>query len=365
MKRLTKVLILCLGIAGLRAADLASASAPGLSTPIIHCSWAMVSVSDDDTFLYGPDDTTSPALIESEAACKSDSTRVALQADGAQGLLHLKGNNPQLRNLELWAAVSNSSNDAFGTSEGTVSWTIHTPDGQELTRVDQPQRSCAGVDQPGPMWITAAKGFASSGSGAFSLTTVTNESGTGLWQACRQGQLRVFSARTTLPANAPCGMYSVSTTANSGVAATTLRYGIDVLCPASAVMDTANIHWNVEPGGTAVVQGDLDPTTSDHPTITNTGDGPVQIGLEFTPLRRADMSDTIAQFGAMVVPKTGPASGLSRLAGNTLGWIPGPASVLCPGKSMPINLVITAPVDLPSGEYSGSVRVLARAGGRC
>jgi hypothetical protein len=365
MKRITKILILLLGVVGLRAANSASAVEPQRRNPVIHCSWAMVSVSDDDTFQYGRDDATSPALIESQAACKSDSTQVALQADGAQGLLHLNGNNPQLRQLELWAAVSHPSNDSFGTSEGMVSWTIFAPNGQELTRVDQSNRSCGGVDQPGPMWMTAASGFTSSGSGAFSLTTVTNESGTGLWQACRQGQLRVFSARTTLPANAPCGTYSVSTTAAVGVADTTLHYGMDVLCPASAVMDTTSVHWNVEPGGTAVVRGDLDSATSDHPTITNTGDGPVQIGLEFTPLRRADHSDTIAQFGAMVVPKTGLASGLSRLAGSTIGWIPGPASVLCPGDSMPINLVITAPIDLAPGEYSGSVRVLARAGGRC
>ena len=359
------LLVLLLASVGFRTANAQNTEALQPSMPVIHCSWAMASVGATGTFEYGPDDNTSTALIDSDAACKPDQNQIVLQADGVQGLLHLQGNNPNLRDIELWSAVSNPANDAFGTTEGTVSWIIYKPDGQELGRVNQSQRSCAGVTEPGPMWTTAADGYSSSGSGAFSLTTVANSSGTGLWQACRQGQVRIFSARTTLPVNAPCGTYSVSTLATVGVATTTLRYGIDVLCPVSAALDTVNVHWTVEPGGTAVVKGDLDPSTDDHPTITNNGDGPVQVGLTFTPLRRSDMADSIAQFGAMVVPKTGSATGLSSLDANTDGWIPGPGSVLCPGQSMPINLVITAPADLPFGEYSGSVRVLARAGGRC
>jgi hypothetical protein len=362
---------LCMGIAGLlvasgfRTLGPAEASAPNPQAPIIHCSWALANVGTIDTFEYGPDDNTSTALLESEAACKGTETNVVSQTENAQGLLHLQGNNPKPRAIELWAAVSNPTSDAFGTGEGTVAWIVYKPNGQELARVGQPVRSCAGADEPGPMWKTAATAYSYSGTGAFAAATVSNPSGTGLWQACRQGQIRIFSARTMLPADSPCGTYSVATQATLGAQTTTLTYGIDVLCPVSVLLDTANIHWNVEPGGSAVVQGDADPTTTNSPTITNNGDGPVQVGLAFTPLRRSDMSDAIAEFGAMLVPKSGVVSGLSRLAANTDGWIPGLSSVICPGKSIPINLVVHAPADLAPGEYSGSVRVLARAGGRC
>jgi hypothetical protein len=363
--RVSLVVAVLLAASGFRTLGNAQAVAPTSPAPVIHCSWAMVNVGTTDTFEYGPDDNTSTALLESEAACKGEPTTIASQTENAQGLLHLQGNNPKRRDIELWAAVSNPTSDAFGTGEGTVSWIVYKPNGQELARAGQPIRSCAGVDEPGLMWKTAATAYSYSGTGAFAATTVSNASGTGLWQACRQGQIRIFSARTALPPDSPCGTYSITTLATVEAKTTKLTYGIDVLCPVSVFLDTANVHWNVEPGGSAVVQGDGDPTTTDSPTITNNGEGPVQVGLAFTPLKRSDLSDSIAEFGAMLVPKTGSVTGLSRLAANTDGWIPGLSSVICPGKSMPINLVVHAPADLAPGEYSGSVRVLARAGGRC
>lgn len=364
-RRATLALALLFVLSGFPTLSTAQAASLDLQAPVIHCAWAMANVRTNGTFEYGPDDNTSTALLDSEAACKGDASTIASQAENTQGLLHLQGNNPTSRGIELWAAVSNPTSDAFGTGEGTVSWIIYKPDGQELAQVGQPTRSCAGEDEPGLMWKTASTAYSYSGTGAFADSAVSNQSGTGLWQACRQGQIRIFSARTALPPNSPCGVYSVSTVASVETKTTKLSYGIDVLCPVSVLLDTQNVHWNVESGGSAVVQGDADPATTDSPTITNNGDGPVQVGLAFTPLRRSDLSDSIAEFGAMLVPKTGSVTGLSRLAANTDGWIPGLSSVICPGKSMPINLVVHAPVDLAPGEYSGSVRVLARAGGRC
>ncbi len=365
VRRVSLVVVGLLAANGSRALDLAQAVGPSSAAPVIHCSWAMANVGTNDAFEYGQDDNTPTALLDSDAACRSNATSIAVQADHVQGLLHLQGSNPKRRDIELWAAVSNPTSDAFGNGEGTVSWIVYKPNGQELARVGQPVKSCGGIDEPGLMWKTAATAYSYSGTGAFAATTVSNAFGTGLWQACRQGQVRIFSARTEFPPDSPCGTYEVSTLATIDAKTTTLTYGIDVLCPVSVLLDTANVHWNVEPGGSAVVEGDADPTTISSPTITNNGDGPVQVGLAFTPLRRADLSDSIAEFGAMLVPKTGAVTGLSRLAANTDGWIPGLSSVVCPGKSIPINLVVHAPVDLAPGEYSGSVRVLARAGGRC
>jgi hypothetical protein len=364
-QRVCMAIAMLLAIRELQTLSTAHAVVLDPQAPVIHCSWAMVNVGITDTFEYGPDDNTSTALLDSDAACKGSETTLASQTANAQGLLHLQGSDPKPRDLELWAAVRSPLSDAFGTGDGTVSWIVLKPNGEELARVGQPIRSCAGADEPGLMWQVAATAYSYSGTGAFAATTVSNASGTGLWQACRQGQVRIFSARTTLPPNSPCGTYSISTLATVDTKTTTLTYGIDVLCPVSVFLDSSNVHWDVEPGGSAVVLGDADPTTTDSPTITNNGDGPVQVGLAFTPLRRSDMSDSIAEFGAMLVPKTGSVTGLSRLAANTDGWIPGLSSVICPGKSMPINLVVHAPVDLAAGEYSGSVRVLARAGGRC
>jgi hypothetical protein len=359
-------IVLLLVAFGLRTVGVAEATGIDQQTvPAIHCAWAMANAGTSDTFEYGPEDNTSTAMIESEAACKLDPLRIASQVENSQGLLHVQGTNPNQREIELWAAVSHPSSDAFGIGLGSVSWTVHKPNGDVLAQVERSVRTCAGDDAPGQMWNTAATAYSHSGSGAFAMTTVSNATGTGLWQACRQGQIRVFSARTTLPANAPCGSYSIRTTATVDTAKTTLDYGIDVLCPVSAILDAVNVHWDVSPGGTAVVRGDLDPTTTNSPTVTNNGDRPVQVGLIFSALIRPDMSDSIAEFGATVLGKDGSLAGAPRLDANEEGWISGPSSVLCPGKSMPINLVVHAPVDLAPGEYSGSVRVLARAGGRC
>jgi hypothetical protein len=350
---------------GLQSTTDASASRLDRQIPAIHCAWAMANTSATDTFEYGPDDNTSTSLLGTEPACKLDPLHIAVQAMNAPGMLVLQGSNPKPREIELWAAVSQPNGDAFASGLGKVSWTVLKPNGDLLEKVENPIRTCAGTSAPGPMWDTVATAYSYSGTGAFSSSTVSNETGTGLWQACRQGQIRIFSARAMLPANAPCGSYSITTLAAVQENTSTLEYEIEVLCPVSARMDASDIHWDVTPGGTAIVRGDLDPSTSDSPTITNHGDRPIQVGVVFSALRRSDLSDSIAEFGATVQGRNGSLEGLPRLAANTDGWMPGLASVVCPGKSIPINLVVHAPIDLAPGEYSGSVRVLARAGGRC
>ena len=267
------------------------------------------------------------------------------------------------REIEFWAAVSHPSSDAFATENGAVHWTVFSPDGSVVGQVLPTGRSCAGTTAPGPMWAAASNG--PNGLGVFAAATVENPEGTGLWQSCRQGRIRMFFGRLTLASGSPCGSYQVATTATVEGKSAVLRYGFEVICPTRAVLDATDVHWDVSPGGVAQLIGDLDPSTVGAPTVTNDGPNPVQIGLIFTPLKRAESSwaPAIAEFGSLLA--TGEGSALSRVAADTPQWFSGPASIVCPGASVRLNLTVYAPVDLPLGEYAGNVRLLSRAGGRC
>lgn len=336
------------------------------AAPTIHCAWVLPSVGNATTFAYGPDDDATSVRLAGNPCALNEG--VAFQPNGAPGLTHIvvdPNNDGSGREIELWAAVSHPTSDAFGSGAGSVAWSVRRPDGSLLAEVAPTGRSCAGAASPGPMWDAASA--SATGSGVFVAATVRNDEGTGLWQACRQGRVRMFSGRLTLASGAACGAYSVTTTATVANKSSTLKYGFDVLCPTDVVLDAVTIHWDVTPGGTGVLNGDQDPTTGSAPTVTNNGPNPVQIGLVFTPLRRADavVNDAIAEFGAVLAPPTTLRAGLPRIVAGETVWFSGPASVVCPGKSVRMNLMVHAPVDLALGQYEGRVRVLARAGGRC
>ena len=218
-------------------AAVAAPAAP--EAPVIHCAWALASVGTSATFEYGPDDDTTTPLFGAGAPCASDPTGVASQPTGAQGMLHVQPNPTAPRELELWAAVSYPTSDAFASGDGAVAWIIHRPNGRELARVEPTGRSCAGTTAPGPMWTAAST--TDSGTGAFSMETVTNVAGSGLWQACRQGQIRAFFGRLSLPADAACGSYPVTTSATVDGETSTLDYSIEVLCPLMVNLDTTEI----------------------------------------------------------------------------------------------------------------------------
>jgi hypothetical protein len=370
-------------------------------SPTIHCSWALAddpgssdsrrgnvgnadNAGDAKSIVVERKPTDTPATDSAEfdeagrqEVCFGDPVRLAPQGGKPPVLVQLKGADSGERNVELFAAVSYPSSDAFGPDQfenegresaiGRLSWTVKGPDGASFGRVTNPTPSCGGTEKPGPMWREAAhperegKRDDPSRRGLFSMDVVTNASGTGLWQACRQGQVRVFVGRITIPSDAKCGNYSVSTIASVDGETSTSIYDISVECPISVKLDFEQVRWSVEPGATAVVDGDLNPLTSNRPTVTNLGRGPVQVGVVFSALRRSDLSDSIAEFGVMLVPKIGPRTGISRLPADEEGWIPGPSSVVCPGESVQLNLVVHAPAKLSVGDYSGEVRVIARS----
>ncbi len=344
-----------------------AAATPEPLAPTVHCGWVMPNTGDSTTFTYGPDDD---ATTERSAGtpCFPGAEGGAFQPTGASGLAHIIVDPLGTgigREIELWAVVSHPSSDAFATESGTVSWTVYAPNGSVVSQVFPTGRSCAGTVAPGPMWAAASNG--PDGLGVFAANTVENLEGTGLWQSCRQGRLRMFFGRLTLASGSPCGSYSVATTATVEGKSTELRYGFDVICPTRATLDAVDVLWNVFPGGAAHVVGDLDPTTAGAPTVTNNGPNPIQVGLVFTPLVRAGSPEApaIAEFGSMLAPTTGEGSGLPRFAADTPQWFAGPSSIVCPGHSARLNLTVYASRDLPLGQYVGTLRLLTRAGGRC
>jgi hypothetical protein len=400
--------------------------ASGTYAPTIHCSWAIASdqILKEDLKSVRANELARSATSEELDQRSERSTRTPQDSEGREGRKGPESSNVEVQNvcsgdrvrqgsgsrkglvmaniryansLRLTAsntavssqtALSNSSSvqllsavsypvrdafgsDAFGNKLGTVSWTIRKPDGEVLAQVNNPRRSCGGTNEPGPMWAAAIgrqseySDDISSGSGAFSMETGTNDPGIDLWRACRQGRIRMFVGQVSIPTNDQCGNYSVSNSASVDGEITTTNYLINVECPVVVGLDTHDVHWAVDPGGTAVVEGDLNPGTIEHPTITNYGKDPIQVGVVFSALRHLDFTDSIAEFGVMLIPKVGAAAGISRLQADIDGWITGPSAIVCPGESVRVNLVVHAPTLLRAGNYSGNVRVIARAGGQC
>lgn len=364
-----RVLLACLCSVALMSGPLLGPASAELEpgSPIVHCGWVLPDTDAGPTFTYGPDDDVTTVRLAG-APCTLTDDGNAFQPSGAAGLTHIVV-DPDLigstRTVEFWAAVSDPASDAFASGSGTVSWSVRGPDGSLVGDVAPDGRSCAGSTTPGPMWEAASDGPA--GAGVLAAETVKNDDGTGLWQACRQGRVRMFSGRLTLASGMACGSYSVTTTATVAEKSATLGYTFEVLCATNVVLDAGSVHWNVAPGGIGIVKGDDDPTTGTAPTVTNNGPNPVQIGLLFTPLRRSDavVNDAIAEFGGLLSPLSSLKAGIPRIVAGESAWFTGPASVVCPGKSVPIDVSVHAPADLADGEYEGTFQVLARAGGRC
>ena len=335
--------------------------------PVVHCGWALADGSPlagpTEPFMYGPDDESDNRLSAAQGPCRLDTAGVAHQTDGAQGLLHVRRDVTGPRKIQLWAAVSHPTSDAFGSGAGSVLWTVKVPSGATSEPIVPSERSCAGANAPGAMWNAAMTG--ADGTGAIEKSSVENIASTGVWQACRQGQVRIFVGLFTLPTSPECGTYTVTTTGVVGTASTSLSYGFDVLCTAQATVDATHIEWDVSPGGSGAVRGDTDPTTAGQPTITNNSSGPMQIGVVLAPLRQTDGLGVIENFGARLTHKDGATTAQSEVLGGADSWFLDAGSVLCPGESAQLDLFVYAPAETPAGSYSGSFNVLAKAGGRC
>lgn len=332
------------------------------AAPIIHCSWLLPTIGTAPNVTYGPDDDTS---AQAGAPCSISADGTVRQATAGAALTQLfvdPDGSGAGRNVSLWAAVSHPDGDFFAGPAGLVSWTVRGPDGQTVATVAPVGRSCGGDTEPGPMWSAASTD--ANGTGVFDRATVVNAN-TGLWRSCRQGRVRIFTGSVTLPSGSPCGTYSVETAAAAGGATTAFSYSFEVRCPAGISLDATAISWTVDPGGSAVVRGDGDPATRGAPTITNIGTKALQIGIAFSPLRRPDGTASAATFGAVLVATAADRVAVGPLSADQDGWFTGPESVLCPGASIQINVIVHAPEDLEAGQYSGGLRILSKAGGLC
>jgi hypothetical protein len=334
------------------------------SAPIVHCSWILPATGDGPDATYVPDDDVSIAAGQAGAPCEIGAEGWVHQLVGAPlaQLVVDPENSGAGRTVQLWTAVSHPDGDFFAGGTGAVAWTIKGPDGQTVANVAPNGRSCAGENEPGPMWSAASTD--SGGTGVFSRETMTNALA-GLWRSCRQGRVRVFVGGFTLPSGSPCGTYAVTTSAVAANTTTTSSYSFVVRCLSGISLDSTAISWNVSAGGTGLVRGDRNPATPDAPTITNNGTKALQLGITFSPLRRPDGTPSSATFGAVLVPAEGDRAALIDVDASHDHWFTGPESVLCPGASVQLNLMVHAPEGLAEGQYSGGVRILSKAGGLC
>lgn len=340
--------------------DAAAAPAP----PVVHCAWAFADANPSTTaFDYGPVDV--PAATPPTSACTYGAiTKQVTQSPNAQGLVQIVRESVAPRSIELWAAVSDPSSDAFATGSGTVRWEVVGPKGGAPTVVQPTGRTCSGTTEPSAMWQWAATEAA--GSHALSPATVTNADRRGLWERCRQGAVRVFTGKFDLTTTAvSCGAHRVTAIATVGALHDDVAFTVNVLCPVDVVLDASQIRWVVDAGKASTVTGDGDPATKNAPTLTNRGTRPAHIGILFTPMTRPDDQSKVDRFSVTVQTAAGGPTKAERFPAGEQVWLEQDGFTLCPGDSALLSMTLHAGAQLVSGNYAGRVSILAREADRC
>jgi hypothetical protein len=162
-----------------------------------------------------------------------------------------------------------------------------------------------------------------------------------------------------------CGPVTIDVTARSGELVSTTSTALDVICFHQLVADFDQLDWHdLVAGAQSVVTGDLDPSTSSHPTISNHGNVPMGVSTTFQPLcLESNSSMCIGQFGLEVTVEStdfvGTHEGTTRTEPSAARTeLVDPAVALCPGDVASLDFVVAAPASITGGDYSGSMRLV-------
>ncbi|MCC7363787.1 MAG: hypothetical protein IT303_05415 [Dehalococcoidia bacterium] len=328
--------------------------------PYIECSWALPDINDDagDGMQYGDDDDPATGPDPSYPCDMADSGRPGM-ADGATGLIQVLPNahdEPTEKSVELWAAVDHEN----GISNiDDVYWKVFHPDGSFKVQVHGVSEECTGPE-----------GMFGAATTTGQVTSVAiNDVNNGIIALCQQGVKAIYSATFDISKHQPSGDYRIETYAVADGNQSMMTSYIYVVPFYNLVTDFTTVSYGtISPGLTKIVAGDLVMGTADRPTIQNTGNSGMGIGVRFSPMLQQDVSGPkeIVQFDARFGRSPSTLQTIDPIyAGELAEFDDDPARVLCPNRIGKIDFSVHPPSTLPAGQYAGDVEIVARSAPYC
>ena len=163
-----------------------------------------------------------------------------------------------------------------------------------------------------------------------------------------------------------CGELTVIGSATAGGETSTVTAPVEVPCYHRLLADFDEIAWgSLVRGAETVVSGDHDRSTGDRPTLFNAGNTPIVLATTFAPLCSiGDPTQCMGEFGVEVsgtdgvVHRNDPAPPGEELLS--------PDPIVCPGGVVRLDVLVSTPDAVASGEYVGSMDMVGRsADGDC
>jgi hypothetical protein len=270
--------------------------------------------------------------------------------------------DPEERIIQNWAAVDhpagvNAIDDVF--------WKIFHSDGSFKYQIHGHKVPVSEVDllgawnQPGTMWGAAyATGQVSQGA--------IHAADYGMIDRVKQQQKTLWYADWLISKDQMCGEYRIEAHAvANGVEAVLTNY-IDIICFYNLEIDFSSVNWGaILPGTSKVVPGDtqFSPPNSSAPTVKNTGNSGMQVGVLFSPLVQQGVQGPkqIVDFDAAFGKSASVLQWIDPISAGVETWFADDSlnQVLCANEVGKLDLSVHPPAGLPNGTYVGSVTVLA------
>jgi hypothetical protein len=314
---------------------------------------------------YGQDDDPLTTPSTSPACTRSGGQSLPTQPDGVQHMIQVMPvaeDDPEERIIQNWAAVDhpagvNAIDDVFWKifhSDGSFKYQIHGH------RVPVSEVDLLGAwNQPGTMWGAAhTTGQVSQGA--------IHAADYGMIDRVKQQQKTLWYADWLISKDQMCGEYRIEAHAvANGVEAIMTNY-IDIICFYNLEIDFSSVNWGaILPGTSKVVPGDtqFSPPNSSAPTVKNTGNSGMQVGVRFSPLVQQGVQGPkqIVDFDAAFGKSASVLQWIDPISANTDIWFNNSSinQVLCANQIGKLDLSIHPPAGLPNGQYAGVVTVLA------
>jgi hypothetical protein len=328
--------------------------------PVVHCTWVLPDMgldpADGQQYEAGglSDDLPDSAV---PTPCDLGAGSSPAQADGTVAtaqVLPNGGDQPGVRRVEVWSAVSHAAGPA---QIDDVAITVRSPSGDVVDGLGTD--TIVGPSSPYCPVLSDVLAAAVR-SGQMSQAAATSD--WGLSGLCAQGWVSVVREVVPISSMAPCGTYTVEVSAASHGERTTSTSGFDVLCFHELVTDFTAVDWkDLVPGALSVAGGDVDPATTDRPTLVNRGNAPLAVAVTFQPLCQVDdptvcfgrfgTEMTVDGLGAAVRVEPSPPGEELRADEHDA------AGALCPGERARLDLIVATPDHVVPGRYAGSMSV--------
>ena len=383
------------------------------AAPVFECKWEL---PDVDSFTpgsqYGEDNDPNDEpgfpcdredVLEDFGNGLVVTGTAPTMADGVRNVIQVLPNaedDPEARRIENWVAVDHPG----GLDEiDDVYWKIYHPDGSFKT-----QRHATRVE--GPTWGNGVDGANVAEDYDLADLGLPNASGTMFGAAYETGQVSadavtadnwgiralvlqrqkdLYYGEWEIHKEQLCGEYLIEAYAVSSDGVEAMMWNtIDIQCFYNLEIDFTSVDWGtLTPGGYQVVGGDNVFGTAGQPSVKNTGNSGMQVGVHFTPLVQQGVPGpkVITHFDAAFglnfdvlewidpiwaegiwddtdqVPNGGNPNDVGQLYSGQ-AWFNDTSlnQVLCANEVGKLDLSIHTPAGIPNGQYVGTVTILGQ-----